>query len=110
MAKASIPAQVKAQVETIIEQFNQKVGQQYMIKYIPRYRGNHLYLDRIDLMGNQGQICRLTYTGNLDSWDFAIYKYSKNRYDPDEWMFPGSGYLDGTIEGAMKAGLEAYPP
>ncbi len=34
----------------------------------------------------------------------------RNRYDPDEWMFPGSGYLDGTVEGAMKAGLEAYPP
>ena len=27
----------------------------------------------------------------------------------DEWMFPGNQYLDGTIEGAMKAGLEAYP-
>lgn len=61
-------------------------------------------------MGNQGQICRLTYTGDLNSWDFAIYKYSKNRYDPNEWFFPGSGYFDGTVEGAMKAGLEAYPP
>ena len=66
--------------------------------------------DRIDFMGNQGQICRLTYTGDLNSWDFAIYKYSKNRYDPNEWFFPGSGYFDGTVEGAMKAGLEAYPP
>ena len=26
-----------------------------------------------------------------------------------EWMFPGSQYLDGTLEGAMRAGLEAYP-
>lgn len=34
----------------------------------------------------------------------------RNRYDPNEWFFPGSGYLDGTVEGAMKAGLEAYPP
>ena len=110
MAKASIPTQVKAQVEKMIEQFNQKVAQQYMIKYRSRYRGNHLDLDRIDFMGNQGQICRLTYIGELNSWDFAIYKYIKNRYDPDEWMFPGAGYLDGTVEGAMKAGLEAYPP
>lgn len=110
MAKASISAQVKAQVEKMIEQFNQKIGQQYMAQYLPRYRVNHLYLDRIDFMGNQRQICRLTYTGDLNSWDFAIYKSSDNCYDPDEWMFPGSGYLDGTVEGAMMAGLEAYPP
>ena len=110
MAKKTIPSQVKAQVATIIEQFNQDVGQQYMIEYVPRYRGNYLYLDRVGFMGNQGPICRLTYTGDMSSWDFAIYKYSDSCYDPDEWMFPGSGYRDGTVEGAMKAGLEAYPP
>jgi hypothetical protein len=46
----------------------------------------------------------------MDDWEFAIYKYSSERYDPDEWFFPGVGLVDGTIEGAMKAGLEAYPP
>jgi hypothetical protein len=45
----------------------------------------------------------------MDTWEFAIYKYSDERYDPDEWMFPGAGDVDGTIEGAMKAVLEAYP-
>ncbi len=110
MAKKSIPNQVKAQIATVIERFNQEVGQQYMITYVSRYRGNYLYLDRVDFMGNQGPICRLTYTGDLNSWEFAIYKYSGNRYDPDEWMIPGIGQFDGTVEGAMKAGLEAYPP
>ncbi len=110
MAKKSIPNQVKAQIATVIERFNQEVGQQYMITYVSRYRGNYLYLDRVDFMGNQGPICRLTYTGDLNSWEFAIYKYSDNRYDPDEWMIPGIGQFDGTVEGAMKAGLEAYPP
>jgi hypothetical protein len=52
---------------------------------------------------------RLTYTGNINDWVFAIFKWSTETYDPHEWMFPGSGFLDGTIEGAMKAGLEAYP-
>jgi len=52
----------------------------------------------------------LEYAGNIDNWDFAIYKYSNERYDPDEWFFTGAGYVDGTVEGAMKAGLEAYPP
>jgi hypothetical protein len=25
------------------------------------------------------------------------------------WMFPGGEHVDGTVEGAMRAGLEAYP-
>jgi hypothetical protein len=108
MAKKSIPDEVKAELAAIIERFNQEIGQQYRAQYVPRYRGNYLYLDRVDFMGNQSQICRLTYTGDLNSWGFAIYKFSDNRYDPDEWMIPGLGYLDGTVEGAMKAGLEVY--
>jgi len=41
--------------------------------------------------------------------DFALYKYNDERYDPDEWFFPGAEDVDGTIEGAMRAGLKAYP-
>jgi len=41
--------------------------------------------------------------------EFAIYKYSNERYAPDEWFFPGDQHVNGTIEGAMRAGLEAYP-
>jgi hypothetical protein len=52
----------------------------------------------------------LQYTGALERWDFAIYKYSDERSDPHEWFFPGSELVDGTIEGAMRAGLAAYPP
>jgi hypothetical protein len=51
----------------------------------------------------------LEYTGDIKKWDFAIFKYSDERYDPEEWFFPGAGHIDGTIEGAMRAGLEAYP-
>ena len=35
-------------------------------------------------------------------------RYGK-QYDPEEWFFPGAGDVNGTIEGAMKAGLKAYP-
>jgi hypothetical protein len=44
----------------------------------------------------------------MNGWDFAIFKWSTETYDPDEWMFPGSDLVDGTVEGAMRAGLEAY--
>jgi hypothetical protein len=30
-------------------------------------------------------------------------------YDSKEWFFPGSQDVDGTIEGALRAGREAYP-
>ena len=74
----------------------------------PGSRGKFLYLDRSDY-GRIGPVCRLTYTGDMDDWEFAIFKWSSETYDPDEWMFPGSGEVDGTVKGAMKAGLEAYP-
>ena len=46
----------------------------------------------------------------MNAWEFAIYKYSNNSYEPDEWMFPRYDHFDGTIEGAMNAGLDAYEP
>ncbi len=52
---------------------------------------------------------RLKYNGQMDKWEFAVFKYSREFYDSDEWMFPGASQLDGTIEGALKAGLEIYP-
>ena len=108
MSSKRIPQQVKEQVEKIVRDFNRKVIKDPDCQYIPRYRGMYLYLDRLDY-GTLGSICRLKYMGSMDSWEFAIFKYSDERYDPEEWFFPGSGHVDGTIEGAMKAGLEAYP-
>jgi hypothetical protein len=99
-----IPEDIKAQAEAIVNEFNAKVLRNPDYFYNTRYKGNHLYLDRSD-----GPVCRLTFTGDITGWDFAIYKYSAGRYDPDEWLFPGSQHLDGSIPGALKAGLEAYP-
>jgi hypothetical protein len=108
MSRKTIPEQLKREVEEIVADFNRKVLQDPNSSYVARYRGQYLYLDRV-AYGRVDPICRLTYTGARDKWEFAIYKYSDERYDPDEWVFPGSEHLDGTIEGAMKAGLEAYP-
>jgi hypothetical protein len=108
MSKKTIPAEVKKEVEAIVAAFNRQVLKDPNYYYETRFRGPHLYLDRFDY-GRTGPICRLTYTGQMEKWEFAIYRYSKDRYDPDEWLFPGSGHVDGTVQGAMKAGLEAYP-
>jgi hypothetical protein len=106
---ARISDVVKTQVADRITAFNRVVLQDPHVYYLPRYRGAFLYLDRCDY-GQVGRIGRLTYTGSLDRWEFAIYRYSDERYAPDEWLFPGTEELDGTLDGAMRAGMVAYPP
>ena len=107
MAKKGIPDDIKEQVDEIVRSFNEEFMDPDCV-YVTRYRGKFLYLDRNEY-GQIGSICRLEYTGDMNNWDFAIYKYSSERYDAEEWFFPGTEHVDGTIEGAMKAGLEAYP-
>ncbi|MFT6321258.1 MAG: hypothetical protein ACJAT4_002187 [Granulosicoccus sp.] len=51
---------------------------------------------------------RLKYNGKMDNWDFAVFRYSREIYDANEFMFPGAEHLNGTIEGALKAGQEVY--
>lgn len=109
MPRTPIPQALKPQVAERITAFNRAVLQDPHLAYQPRYQGAFLYLDRSDY-GRVSRICRLTYTGALEAWEFAIYKYSDDRYDPDEWFFPGAEQVDGTLEGAMRAGLAAYPP
>jgi hypothetical protein len=104
-----ISDEVKTDIAAIVEHFNTTVTRNLQCVYVPRYRGKFLYLDRQDY-GRLSPICRLEYTGNMQKWYFAIYKYSDERYNEEEWFFPGSEHVDGTIEGAMKAGLEAYTP
>jgi hypothetical protein len=108
MAIKTIPKEVQTQAEEVVAEFNRKTFGSEDVGYRARFRGRFLYLDR-QQYGQLSQICRLTYTGDTQDWEFAIFKYSDERYDPEEWFFPGSGKVDGTIEGAMKAGLEAYP-
>ena len=105
---ASIPEDVKREVEAIVERFNRKNSRRDDCYYQARFSGKHCYLYRSDY-GRFGPICRLTYTGKMNDWEFAIFKWSSETYAPDEWFFPGSKLVDGTVEGAMRAGLQAYP-
>jgi len=106
--KPTIPYEVRTEVEGIIVNFNRITFKNSGIAYSAQYRGKHIYLKRNEY-GEPSPICRLTYNGAMDNWGFAIYKYSDNVYDPEEWFFPGAGEMDGTVEGAMRAGLMAYP-
>ncbi|MEP6947932.1 MAG: hypothetical protein ABI863_01595 [Ginsengibacter sp.] len=109
MAKSPISKEVQQEVATLIDAFNKKTfkgSTDFM--YIPMFKGGFLYLNRKE-HHRISPVARLKYTGDIKKWDFAIYKWSRDKYDPDEWLFPGSEYVNGTVEGAMKAGLAAYP-
>lgn len=105
-ANKKIPPEVQQKANGIIADFNQKTSG---VKYYAVYKGAFLYLNRIDGEFDE-PIARLKYNDDFTDWDFAIYKWSKESYDPNEYMFPGIEYLNGTIEGALKAGNKAYPP
>ena len=107
MKKKVIPDEVKESVLQTIEQFNLRESGKTGFCYVARFQGKYLYLDQDDF-GNVVPICRLEYGGDEKSWGFAIYKYSSERYDPQECWFPGFELADGTIEGALKAGMTAY--
>ena len=109
MTAFGIPKDVQSSAQQIVERFN-RANLRSSAAYVARFKGMYLYLDRKDYGSAPVAICRLQNTGSFNSWEFAIFKHSSNRYDPEEFMFPGATHLDGTIEGAMRCSLEAYPP
>ena len=104
----SIPKEVKTAVLKSVAKFNRQTFGDWDIAYTARFRGRHVYLDRKQF-GSIGPICRLTFSGKSEPWEFAIYKYSTQQYSSDEFFFPGEDEVNGTIEGGMRAGMKAYP-
>jgi hypothetical protein len=104
----AIPVEMRDEVLRAVESFNRHEIEEGQCYYEARFSGTYCYLSRVDY-GRGAPICRLQYKGREGGWEFAIFKWSTEQYDPDEWMFPGSHLVDGTVEGAMRAGLEAYP-
>ncbi len=130
MAK-SIPKDIKAEVLKIVATFNKK----HQTSFQMTFRGKFAYLAKVEeqpmanifrqmiaqkmgipleKMPKQGgrkietKLGRLKYNGELNNWDFAVFKYSREFYDSEDWMFPGSSELNGTIEGALNAGMQLY--
>ena len=107
-APRPVPDDVKTQATEIVRRFSEQYSLRGDCYYSVRFRGKHAFVDRSD-NGRIRPICRLTYTGEMDGWEFVLYKWSSGRYDRRVTEFPGAELLDGTVEGAMRAGLEAYP-
>lgn len=117
--KLSIPSDVKAEVQILVEAFNRDSAKHQRevlsrsdpknIAYVARFRGRYLYLDQQESPTHLMPICRLMWQGDMDDWEADIYRYSQKRYEFYDVVFPGADELDGTVTGAMRAGLKAYP-
>ncbi len=107
MFSFDIPEDVREDVRQVIAHFNEEELRATGKAYSARFEKEHVFLDRDDGIGPE-PICRLTYNGDLYDWAFEIYKYSADDYDPEETLFPGAELVDGTIEGALRAGMKAY--
>ncbi len=108
MGKKLIPDEIREKISVLVEKFNQQELKGMDVRYIARFQGRYLYLDRI-AYGNKEPVSRMEYFREIDKWEFAIFKWSTEIYDPDKCMFPGSEFVDGTVDGAMRAGMKAYP-
>jgi hypothetical protein len=75
MSKTPIPVQVKEEALRSVDRFNNKKLAKTGYRFVPRFKGKFLYLDR-DEFGAIAPICRLEYVGGKRGWYFAIYKYS----------------------------------
>jgi hypothetical protein len=95
---------IKSVVKKRISTFNT----QHNCQFVASFKGKFLYLDKADKLGTVTHIFRLTFSGDIESWEAAVYKYSRNTYDANEMFFPGMEHIDGTLEGAMLAGLKLY--
>lgn len=111
MKNLKITKEIKQQIEEAVMQFNSvefdSIGKSYY--YFATYRGKFIYLN-IQNEETVYKAGRLSYTGDLNDMEFAIYKFSRENYDSDEFMFPGVQYLDGTVNGALQTCNTAYPP
>jgi len=103
-----IPMDLQAQIAEIVRQFNETAFRYSKCRYVPHFEGAYLYLDRHD-EGRVDPIVRLLWTGDMRGWECEIFRYSLERYESAESFFPESPLIDGTVEGAMQAGLQAYP-
>jgi hypothetical protein len=97
MAKYKKVEEILEETELSIKNFNKRNKCRYSI----------IAKKGFFILRHNGIVGKLKFNRETNLWGFSIYSYSDNCYLENEF-FPGIQLLDGTLEGAMKAGLEAY--
>lgn len=98
---------IKDKIIDEVNHINEEIFKKKGTYYKPRISGKFLYLDYFNGI-NLEKRCRLSYTGNLESWGYSIFLWSTESYSSDAFFAPGLEKFDGTIKGGMLAGEAAY--
>lgn len=109
---ASIPEIARRQLIDRLENHARTAWDQRCARVDVRFRGEYAYIDAVEsdpwisptateqeieqIRQTPMKLCRLTWTGDPDSWGFAFYKYSDDRYEP-------SISLDGSFVGSPES-------
>jgi hypothetical protein len=109
MKEYAVPFEVQRELSNRVDAFNNTELLGTECRYCLDARGKFIYVCRLTSDGFWQRLGRLTYEGNLENMEFAIFKFSSGKYDPKDRWFIGVQHLDGTIEGALKSLSEAYP-
>ena len=105
-----ISEQIREKVEKIVSEFNETTLKKEGCKFQTQYNGNYVYLLLDEGFENLTPMFRLKFAGNMNNWEFAIFRWSSEKYTTDFDFMPGAEFIDGTIHGAMQAALKLYPP
>ena len=103
-----IPIELQGELQNQTTIFIKKALPKVSWRIIADARGKFIYLRRLMNDNSYINLGRLTYSGDIEKMPFAIFRYNTEKYDSKR-QFPGSHYLNGTLEGALQAILEAFP-
>ena len=103
-----IPIDEQAQLQERANFFKKKFVPKTSWQFVADARGKFVYLRRYMNDGSCQNLGRLIYEGNIENMAFSIYRYNTEKYDTKA-DFVGAHHLNGTLEGALKAILEAFP-
>ncbi len=108
----AIPERVRKSLTDRLETHARTAWSERCVRVDVRFRGEYAYLDAIEsnpwirpdatedkveqIRQTPTKLCRLTWTGDSETWSFAFYKYSNDRYEP-------SICLDGSFAGSPES-------
>lgn len=111
MAAKTFSPKVKQEVEAAVAEYNGNALKDLkdFYQFAVEFKGKFIYV-KLQEGHRLLPAGRLEYDDTDGSYHFAIFKWSRENYDPNEFDFPGSEHLDGSVNGALKAIHVAYPP
>lgn len=103
-----IPLRIQSQLQVRADTFLRMMLPKVTWRIIADCRGKFIYLRRWMPDRTWHNLGRMTYSGDENNMPFALFSLYAGKYDTKA-EFPAAKYLDGTIEGAIKAVLTVYP-